>query len=248
MLEARHIEKFPIGRRSTGSLKHTPGLKPKDLIGVPWRVAFALQADGWYLRQDIIWHKPNPMPESVTDRCTKAHEYIFLLSKSEKYHFDADAIKEPSIYGAKGSSFHTGKTGVHQLGRASTLPRDARAGKGRIAYEGKRTIDATGRNGQESFVSIAETRNKRSVWTVTTKPYKGAHFATFPEDLITPCVLAGAPPGGVVLDPFLGSGTTAVVAKKWSRRFVSIELNPDYVKLAEDRVAAVQLPLSFSAA
>lgn len=189
-------------------------LKPKDLIGIPWRVAFALQADGWYLRQDIIWHKPNPMPESVTDRCTKAHEYIFLLSKSPRYYFDHEAIKEPSIYFGK----------------------DERSGKGNIRYEGKRTEDTTGKNGQDSFVTINSTRNKRSVWTVTTKPYKGAHFATFPADLIEPCILAGSKVGDLVLDPFMGSGTTAAVAKKNGRHYLGTELNPDYIKLAENRL------------
>jgi len=142
------------------------------LIGIPWRVAFALQADGWYLRQDIIWAKPNPMPESVRDRCTKSHEYIFLLSKSPRYYYDADAIAEPSDYFGK----------------------DARAGKGNIRYEGKRTEGDPAANGQQSFVTIHETRNKRSVWTVPTAPYKGAHFATFPPALIEPCILAGSSP------------------------------------------------------
>lgn len=190
------------------------GLKPKDLIGIPWRVAFALQADGWYLRQDIIWHKPNPMPESVTDRCTKAHEYIFLLSKSKQYYYDADAIKEESAHYAT----------------------DARADKGNIRYEGKRTIDKSGKNGQESFVTINETRNKRSVWTVTTKPYSGAHFATFPQDLIEPCIKAGCRPDGIVLDPFMGAGTTAIVARKLNRNYIGYELNPEYIKIAERRI------------
>ena len=146
---------------------HAPDCKPKDLIGIPWRVAFALQADGWYLRQDIIWHKPNPMPESVRDRCTKAHEYVFLLSKGPRYYFDSEAMKEPAAKGAAGSSFNTGKTAVHQLSRSS---------------DAERIEDGT--------------RNRRSVWTVATKPYKGAHFATFPPDLIRPCILAGCPPKG----------------------------------------------------
>jgi len=190
------------------------GCKPKDLIGIPWMVAFALRADGWYLRQDIIWHKPNPMPESVTDRCTKAHEYIFLLSKSQKYYFDNEAIKEESVHYAT----------------------DARADKGNIRYEGKRTIDPSGKNGQESFVTINETRNKRSVWTVTTKPYSGAHFATFPQDLIEPCIKAGCPPNGIVLDPFMGAGTTAVVARKLGRNYIGTELNQEYINIAEQRI------------
>jgi DNA modification methylase len=194
------------------------GLKHKDLIGIPWRVAFALQADGWYLRQDIIWHKPNPMPESVRDRCTKAHEYIFLLSKSERYYFDAKAIAEPSAYFGK----------------------DPRSGKGNIRYEGKRTEGDAAANGQQSFVTINETRNKRSVWTVTTKPYKGAHFATFPPDLIEPCILAGSRVGDVVLDPFMGSGTTAMVALQNGRQYLGCELNPAYAELQQARLASAK--------
>jgi DNA modification methylase len=195
--------------------KAPPGFKAKDLVGIPWRVAFALQADGWYLRQDIIWHKPNPMPESVRDRCTKAHEYIFLLAKSQRYHFDIDAIKEPAAKGWANSEFHTGKTGEHQPG-ADTLGIGAQAGS--IPWEGF-------------------TRQKRSVWTVTTKPFKGAHFATFPPDLIEPCILAGCPKDGIVLDPFFGAGTVGVVAKKHGRRWIGIELNKEYVALAEKRLA-----------
>jgi DNA modification methylase len=183
------------------------GLKPKDLIGIPWRVAFALQADGWYLRQDIIWHKPNPMPESVKDRCTKSHEYIFLLSKSKKYYFDNEAIKE--------ETFREG-------------------GKPRIF--GAKKQEGTMRNDVGAEFIDDGKRNKRSVWTVTTKPFKGAHFATFPEDLITPCVLAGCPENGIVLDPFMGSGTTALVAKKNNRNYVGCELNKDYIELAIKRI------------
>lgn len=190
------------------------GLKHKDLVGIPWRVAFALQADGWYLRQDIIWNKPNPMPESVTDRCTKAHEYIFLLSKSPRYYFDSDAIRED----------------------AKSYATDKRTGAGNLRYGGKRTIDKSGKNGQQSFVTINETRNKRSVWTVTTKPFKDAHFATYPEDLIVPCVLAGCPEGGLVLDPFMGAGTTALVSKKLGRNYVGFELNDEYKKIADKRL------------
>lgn len=157
-------------------------LKNKDLVGIPWRVAFALQADGWYLRQDIIWHKPNPMPESVTDRCTKAHEYLFLLSKSERYYFDAEKIQEKTAFG------------------------------------------------------VAEKRNKRSVWSVNVQPFHGAHFATFPPALIEPCILAGCPDGGTVLDPFGGAGTTGLVANRHNRRAIICELNPDYAQLAEARI------------
>lgn len=184
-----------------------PALKNKDLIGIPWRVAFALQADGWYLRQDIIWHKPNPMPESVRDRCTKAHEYLFLLSKSARYYFDSAAMQEPAAKGAAGSTFNKGKTATHQLGRSS---------------EKERTESAT--------------RNRRSVWSVSTKPFRGAHFATFPPDLIEPCVLAGCPEGGTVLDPFSGAGTTGLVALKHNRRYLGIELNPEYAQMSIDRI------------
>jgi DNA modification methylase len=187
------------------------GLKPKDLVGIPWRVAFALQADGWYLRQDIIWHKPNPMPESVTDRCTKAHEYLFLLTKSTKYYFDNEAIKED----AKWSS-------------------DKRAGEGRLTYDGKRQ-GANG-TGQEEFVSIVDKRNRRSVWTIPTKPFRGAHFAVMPEALVEPCILAGCPEGGTVLDPFLGSGTVAVVAQRHGREWIGCELNPAYAQIAQQRI------------
>lgn len=190
------------------------GLKHKDLIGIPWRVAFALQADGWYLRQDIIWHKPNPMPESVRDRCTKAHEYIFLLSKSPRYYYDVDAIKEPSA--------------ASTLSRLSQPTLDTQQGSSRVPGKTNGTMKAVG----------GETRNKRSVWTVTTKPYKGAHFATFPIDLIEPCVLAGAPVGGIVLDPFSGSGTTGEAALKHGRRYIGIELNPEYQALARARLNA----------
>lgn len=211
----RYRESLASGHATKRDTSRIPGIKPKDLIGIPWRVAFALQADGWYLRQDIIWHKPNPMPESVTDRCTKAHEYIFLLSKSERYYFDAEAIKEPATgrpSGNKGKSWGTNETRVRADG----------AGK----VETTRGIPYAG----------AETRNRRSVWTVSTKPFKGAHFATFPPDLIEPCVLAGCPVDGTVLDPFFGAGTTGLVAQKHGRNCVGIELNPDYIAIANERL------------
>lgn len=190
------------------------GLKHKDLIGIPWRVAFALQADGWYLRQDIIWAKPNPMPESVRDRCTKAHEYLFLLSKSDRYFFDAEAIKEAAKYVVDADRKESGSYS-----------------------EGSGRNDAGGhRSG--GFVS-GETRNRRSVWTVTTKPYAGAHFATFPPDLIEPCILAGSPVGGTVLDPFGGSGTTAGVALKHGRKAILCELNPAYAALMPERILSI---------
>ena len=195
------------------------GLKHKDLIGIPWMLAFALRADGWYLRQDIIWHKPNPMPESVRDRCTKAHEYVFLLSKSDRYFYDHEAMKEPSLYFGK----------------------DKRSGRGNIRYEGKRTEGDAKANGQQSFVTINETRNRRSVWTVATRPDKGAHFATFPPALIEPCILAGSRPGDIVLDPFMGSGTTAAVALQHGRQYLGCELNPDYGRLQQERIDAAFL-------
>ena len=192
--------------------KADTGLRPKNLLGIPWRVAFALQADGWYLRQDIIWHKPNPMPESVTDRCTKAHEYVFLLSKSARYFFDADAIKEASA-----------ESSAARLAQNV----EAQAGSTRVPGKTNGTMKAVG----------GDMRNRRSVWTVTTKPFKGAHFATFPPDLIEPCILAGSPVGGTVLDPFGGSGTTAGVAMRNGRNAVLCELNPEYAALMPARIA-----------
>lgn len=187
------------------------GIKTKDLVGIPWRVAFALQDDGWYLRQDIIWAKPNPMPESVRDRCTKSHEYIFMLTKQPRYYFDNEAIKEPAIWS-----------------------QDKRQGKGRLTYDGKRQGEAG--KGQEAFVSIKETRNKRDVWTIPTKPFKGAHFAVMPEAIVEPCVLASSRPGDTVLDPFTGSGTVAVVALRHGRNYVGTELNPKYADIAINRI------------
>lgn len=189
------------------------GLKEKDLIGIPWMLAFALRADGWYLRQDIIWHKPNPMPESVGDRCTKSHEYIFLLSKSRKYHFDHVAIKEPV--------------------KEDWGTRDRTNGK----YHN----EGTGLQPHSGLEKSYEMANKRSVWTVNTKPYSGAHFAVFPTELIEPCILAGAPVGAVVLDPFMGSGTTAQVAQNLGRQYIGCELNPEYGKLQKKRTAQTSL-------
>ena len=223
--------------------KTPPGLKPKDLIGIPWRVAFALQADGWYLRQDIIWQKPNPMPESVTDRCTKSHEYVFLLSKSPRYYFDHVAIKEPAVKGAAGSEFHTGKTGAHQLGRASTKPRNNADTFKREGSKREQAIPGqavgTHRHDRADSSYDLQTRNRRSVWTIATRPFKGAHFATFPPALIEPCILAGCPVGGVVLDPFGGSGTTAGVALAHGREAVVCELNAEYADLMPARIASI---------
>lgn len=215
------------------------GLKPKDLIGIPWRVAFALQEAGWYLRQDVIWHKPNPMPESVTDRCTKAHEYLFLLTKSERYFFDADAIKEQAVKGAANSDFHTGKTAEHQLGRASTKPRKSNSTND-SAVPGATEHSGLHREGTECE---PENRNRRSVWTVPTQPYSGAHFAVFPAALIEPCILAGSRPGDLVLDPFMGSGTTAQVAQQLGRQWIGCELNTEYEPLQQARTAQAALAI-----
>jgi DNA modification methylase len=231
-----------VGPRG-GKWKPAPeGLKQKDLIGIPWRVAFALQADGWYLRQDIIWHKPNPMPESVRDRCTKAHEYVFLLSKGPRYYFDAEAIKEPlapssvarlsqpTLDQQAGSARVPGKTNGNMK---AVGPRFGGTKYGDNAAEEHRTKSGNEWKGETGA------RNRRSVWTVTTKPYSGAHFATFPPDLIEPCILAGAPKGGTVLDPFGGSGTTAGVAVKHGRRAILCELNPEYAALIPNRVRQI---------
>jgi len=192
------------------------GLKTKDLIGIPWMLAFALRADGWYLRQDIIWHKPNPMPESVQDRCTKAHEYIFLMSKSQKYYYDHEAIKEP----LKGEPETRDKNAEGYQADYS---------KGDRFSKGERVFGADGM------------ANKRSVWSVPVKPYTGAHFAVFPSELIEPCILAGAPVGGIVLDPFMGSGTTAQVSQDLGRQYIGCELNPAYEKLQKKRTAQTSL-------
>ncbi len=199
------------------------GLKPKDLIGVPWRVALALQEAGWWLRSDIIWHKPNPMPESITDRPTKSHEYIFLLAKSEAYYYDQDAIREP-----------------HSPGSVERALRNRSGGKFTGESEAEHSGLAKGEGygvGDPSRVCSPGGRNKRSVWTVGTDPFPDAHFATFPRDLIFPCVLAGCPPGGTILDPFAGAGTTGLVAQENGRKFVGIELNPTYVAIAEKRLS-----------
>jgi len=200
-------------------------LKHKDLIGIPWMLAFALRADGWYLRQDIIWHKPNPMPESVTDRCTKSHEYVFMLSKSARYFYDAAAIAEPMITGANGSEFTNGKTAAPRKNVGQGPRKQDRVGKSNY----------TGFNDRWSE-SPTDNRNKRDVWSIATTQFGELHFATFPPSLIRPMVLAGCPQGGVVLDPFLGSGTTGVVAVEEARRWVGIELNPEYATMARRRI------------
>lgn len=201
-------------------VKQCTGCKPKDLIGIPWMLAFALRADGWYLRQDIIWNKPNPMPESVTDRCTKSHEYIFLLSKSRKYYFDSESIQQAASQSVK-----------NRLGKVENV--------GYKAFASANTLDESNpmfRKNTTREYQYADKANKRSVWSVPTAAYKDAHFAVFPETLIVDCIKAGCPQEGIVLDPFMGSGTTAIVARKLNRNFVGFELNPDYVHLAEKRI------------
>lgn len=219
-----------------GGTKHGPGqsaggkgsvvpdcLKSKDLIGIPWMLAFALRADGWFLRQDIIWHKPNPMPESVKDRCTKAHEYVFLLSKSQKYYFDSDAMKEEATGREPGNKTHKHVENVsEQVANGNHLER---------TKLGLLQIHA------------CETRNRRSVWNIATRPYRGAHFAVFPPQLVEPCILAGCPIGGVVLDPFFGSGTTGMVARKLRRKWIGIDINEQYCGMALDRIDTKSLSL-----
>jgi DNA modification methylase len=206
-------EKQQTKRGSTEVGSHAvPGLKPKDLVGIPWRVAFALQADGWYLRSDIVWAKPNPMPESVTDRPTKAHEYVFLLSKSARYFYDAGAVKEQGTNRPPGNASHKHTTAYAEGDEFSRT-------KGGLLDIGAR-----------------EQRNLRTVWNIATKPFPGAHFATFPQQLVEPCVKAGSAEGDVILDPFAGSGTVGVVALRLGRRFIGIELNPEYAEMAEQRI------------
>ncbi len=198
-----------VGSLTVGRKLPPFGYKPKDLLGIPWMVAFALRADGWWLRQDIIWHKPNPMPESVTNRCTKAHEYVFLLTKSARYFYDAAAIAEEAERGDAGSRFDQGKTAQHQLDRQAS---GARIDDGR--------------------------RNARSVWPIATQPFSGAHFATMPPALAERCIRAGSRPGDMVLDPFGGAGTTGLVADRLGRSATLIELNPEYARLARERITA----------
>jgi DNA modification methylase len=211
------------------------GLKAKDLVGQPWRLAFALQDAGWYLRQDIIWHKPNPMPESVADRCTKAHEYIFLLTKSERYYFDQDAILEPVSPNthARLSQDVQNQIGSTRANGGGKTNGNMKAVGRKLAAEGSGTKN----NGSmdSALAIMPDKRNKRSVWTVPTESFSGAHFATFPQALVEPPILAGSRPGDIVFDPFLGSGTVAQVAQNLGRRWLGCELNPDYIRLQDDR-------------
>jgi len=257
-----------IGKRNLGDSQYPNlgvpnGLKPKDLVGIPWMVAFALRADGWYLRQDIIWHKPNPMPESVTDRCTKSHEYIFLLSKSPKYYYDHDSIKQnltdssiqrlsqdiqnqegsdrvpgktngkmKAVSSWKGSSFDTGKTAIATNNGRKIKLGEKSFSRGQANGLG---VKPSG-NSNNEYYEVKDGANKRSVWTVSTKPFSEAHFATFPQNLIVDCIKAGCPEGGIVLNPFMGAGTTAIVSRKLNRNYIGFELNPTYIKIAEKRI------------
>ena len=216
--------------------KTLDNLKPKNLIGIPWRVAFALQADGWYLRQDIIWHKPNPMPESVRDRCTKAHEYIFLLSKSPKYYYDYESIMEDCVtnenrpFGAiREREYNYNSKHIEARNKLHKNLQDK--GQPNHSFHENR---AEG-NPDKTY----KKKNKRSVWTIAPKPFKESHFAVFPPTLVEPCLLAGCPENGIVLDPFIGSGTVAWVAKNYNRSYVGIEINPNYIKIAEDRISYI---------
>ncbi len=230
------------------------GLKTKDLVGIPWRVAFALQADGWYLRSDIIWAKSNPMPESVTDRPTKAHEYVFLLSKSARYFYDADAIAEPAAWDRWGDQtvgngsmgWIPAKAKPKLTGGAYEPPGqtphgNAREPRGKALTSPRNDGNTWNENNGRGFIPVSEKRNKRSVWSIPTRAYPEAHFAVFPEELVEPCIKAGCPEGGVCLDPFMGSGTTALVARRLGRKSVGIELNPTYAELAARRLQQLSL-------
>ena len=240
MTKSRRRDDAPIPRSDV----RVEGLKVKDLVGQPWRLAFALQDSGWYLRQDIIWHKPNPMPESVRDRCTKAHEYVFLLSKSERYFYDFDAMQEPVTGGS-----HARGSGVNPKALPSgwdTGPGAHRELTGRYGGTGVgfgRGFDKVSKprakqnaSFSAAVANLVDTRNRRSVWTIPTQSFDGAHFATFPEALVEPCVLAGSKPGDIVFDPFFGSGTTGQVASRLGRRFIGCELNRAYEPLQRDRL------------
>ena len=251
---ARDPERWPKQAEGNGRPpidKRAAFLPNKNMAGIPWRCAFALQADGWYLRSDIIWHKPNPMPESVTDRPTKAHEYIFLLSKSAKYYYDAEAIKEPTNGNARargngvnpkakipagwdqGAGAHRKKEGRYpgakeqpERSRSSASERMGRGAGWRVKQNASMS---------SAINELVDERNKRSAWSVHTQPFSEAHFAVYPEKLITPAVLAGCPPGGIVLDPFDGAGTTRTVAAEYDRDCISFELNPDYIEISDNR-------------
>lgn len=220
--------------RGNRSILEASGIKPKDLVGIPWRVAFALQADGWYLRSDIVWAKPNPMPESVTDRPTKSHEYVFLMSKSAKYFFNQKEVREPC---------QSGPSDIRKMEES----KDRIAGKHRFLVDPLSKASSSSKIGRKRSVGDPSGRNIRSVWTISTKSFKGAHFATFPPEIPEIGIKAGSEPGDTVLDPFVGSGTVGIVAEKLGRRFIGIELNSEYADMAERRINAVQ-PLFMAAA
>ena len=229
-------------------MKVPDGLKPKDLVGQPWRLAFALQDAGWWLRQDIIWHKPNPMPESVRDRCTKAHEYLFLMTRSERYYFDQEAILEPvspntharlsqNVQAQIGSERANG--GAKSNGNMKAAGRKVYPGNG-VGFghgydEAPKGRVKNNASFDEAMAIMPTERNRRSVWTIPTQSFKGAHFATFPEALVEPCILAGSRAGDIVFDPFMGSGTVASVAQRLGRRWLGAELNPEYIALQAER-------------
>lgn len=251
MTEASQIQE---GSKGTINLSNIPKLvgnyediKNKDMIGIPWMLAFALRADGWYLRQDIIWHKPNPMPESVKDRCVKSHEYIFLLSKKPKYYFDYEAIQEQAKHGIDENT-HI-RFGGNKYGDNDDIHFATKSGK--VWKPQHKNLQDNGQQNHSMHERRADglpdkeyiVRNKRDVWSVTTQAVKEAHFATFPEKLIEPCILAGCPVGGVVLDPFFGSGTTGKVALQTNRKYLGIELNPEYIEISRKRTWNVQLSM-----
>ena len=252
--EGKHGYLGLVGPMTQPNRMPLPGLKPKDLVGIPWMVAFALRADGWWLRSDIIWHKPNCMPESVTDRPTRAHEYIFLLSKAQSYYYDAAAIRNPPSAELikQVEEGYNGKATKDFLGVGV---QDASATKSRIIENLRARVDKQRGHGRrhDGFndrwdqmtkeKQMALGSNKRTVWTVSPANYEGAHFATYPPDLIKPCILAGSRPGGLVLDPFFGSGTTGEAALELGRRVIGCELNPDYRRLQEERTRQMGLAL-----
>ena len=235
-----------------GKIAIPNGIKPKDLMGQPWRLAFALQDAGWYLRQDIIWHKPNPMPESIRDRCTKSHEYLFLLTKSERYYYDFDAMQEPVTGGAHGRGSGVNPKASTPAGwDTSTGSHDKKTGRysnnGVGFGHGYDSVVKPRAKQNASFSAavkdLVSTRNRRSVWTIPTQSFSEAHFATFPEALVEPCIIAGSRPGDIVFDPFLGSGTTAQVAQRLGRKWVGCELNPEYIKLQDARTRQLGMQL-----
>ena len=239
-LSSRQISEAQRHEAGTGSLKRTPGLKPKDLIGIPWRVALALQADGWWLRQDIIWSKPNPMPESVQDRCTKAHEYIFMLTKSARYFYDAEAIKERASYDGPNSPGSIASPYGQGFTRKNAEQRRKAGNKSHKYVDQYENEQSEQHRTKAGLMQVAEkewiSRNKRSVWQIATAPFAEAHFATFPPELPELCIKAGCPKGGTVLDPFSGAGTTCLVADRLQRDAIGIELNPEYAAMSQSRI------------